>query len=240
MKKNCKYFGKWLITFAVLFSQQIMAMSSHMPTKRAIDFTIAKYSTFKEPLIKAKFKRANIAYPPQKIALLAFKQEKNIELWAKDKEHNWQYIKSYPLTAYSGILGPKLKENDKQIPEGIYHLTMFNPFSNWHLSLMLDYPNEFDKNHALIDRRNKLGNDIFIHGKNSSIGCLAVGDNAIEQIFMLARRVGLDNIEVIIAPNDLRKSRPATSRINQPRWLPELYTKIHLALLKYPLKNTRI
>ena len=117
---------------------------------------------------------------------------------------------------------------------------MFNPFSNWHLSLMLDYPNEFDKNHALIDKRNKLGNDIFIHGKNSSIGCLAVGDNAIEQIFMLARRVGLENIEVIIAPNDLRKSSPATSRINQPRWLPELYRKIHLALSKYPLKNVQI
>ena len=83
MKRNCKYFVKWLAAFAILFNQQIMAMSSHMPTKKAIDFTIAKYSTFKEPLLKAKFKHANIAYPPQKIAFLAFNKKKTLNFGPK-------------------------------------------------------------------------------------------------------------------------------------------------------------
>lgn len=226
------------LAYLVLFSTELLAMSAHMPANRAIDRAIAKYSPFKEPLLKARFLQAKVAYPPRKIALLAFKQEQNIELWAQDSSHNWRYVKTYPLTAYSGMLGPKLKENDKQIPEGIYKLTMFNPFSHWHLSIMLNYPNEFDRTHAFLDNRNKLGGDIFIHGKSASIGCLAVGDSAIEQIFMLARRVGLQNIEIIIAPNDLRKAKAMTGQSNQPKWLPDLYKKIRIALAKYPLKSS--
>lgn len=230
----------YLISLCVsLLNFDCMAMSSHLPTNRAVDRAIARYSITKEPLLMAKFLKSGVSYPPKKIALLAFKQEQNIELWAQDSSQVWRYISSYPLTAYSGILGPKLKEYDKQIPEGIYKITMFNPYSRWHLSLMVNYPNEFDRAHAFRDGRHKLGGDIFIHGKNSSIGCLAIGDNAIEQIFLLSRRVGLNNVELIIAPNDLRKSEAATSYFNQPRWLPELYQKIKYALNKYPLKKTQ-
>ncbi len=214
-----------------------MAMSSHLPTNRAVDKAIAKFRLSKEPLLAAKFIKSGVTYPPKKIALLAFKQEQNIELWAQDSNYSWRYISSYPLTAYSGVLGPKLKENDKQIPEGIYKITMFNPFSKWHLSLMVNYPNDFDKTHAIHDGRRKLGGNIFIHGKNASIGCLAIGDNAIEQLFLLSRRVGLNNIELIISPNDLRKQKAATRKYNQPNWLPELYQSIQYALRKYPLKN---
>ncbi len=177
-----------------LLSFECLAMSSHISTNHAVDQAIARYSITKEPLLMAKFLKSGVSYPPKKIALLAFKQEQNIELWAQDSSEVWRYISSFPLTAYSGILGPKLKENDGQIPEGIYKLTMFNPFSRWHLSLMINYPNDFDRAHAIRDGRHKLGGDIFIHGKNSSVGCLAVGDNAIEQIFLLSRRVGLQNI----------------------------------------------
>lgn len=238
MKKLKIYLISILWISSCLPSFKSMAMSSHLPTNRAIDKVIAKYSITKEPLLIAKFIKSGVNYPPQKIALLAFKQEKNIELWAQDANDLWRYITSYPLTASSGMLGPKLKENDRQIPEGVYKITMFNPFSRWHLSLMVNYPNEFDKAHALRDGRRKLGGDIFIHGKNSSIGCLAVGDNAIEQIFILSRRVGLKNIELIIAPNDLRKHNALTNRFNQPKWLPELYQKIKYALNKYPLANS--
>ena len=179
-----------------------------------------------------------MSYPPKDIALLAFKKEQQIQLWAKNSNTGWRYIHTYPLTAFSGRLGPKLKESDGQIPEGIYRLTTFNPFSAFHLSMMINYPNNFDRQQASKDGRNKLGGNIFLHGKSLSVGCLAVGDKGIDQLFMLAHRVGLNHVQMIIAPNDLRRSKPATSTFAQPRWLPELYRQIGTALRQFPSTNT--
>jgi murein L,D-transpeptidase YafK len=218
---------------------QLHAMSSHVPSNKYVDIAIAKYSEEKEPELVSMFNQANVKYPPKKIALLAFKKEQNIELWAKDKKSKWRCINTYPLTAFSGNLGPKLKEYDRQIPEGIYKLTMFNPFSTMHLSMLIDYPNNFDRKHANLDGRRKLGGDIFLHGKTYSVGCLAVGNDAIEQLFLLSRRVGLKNIQIIISPNDLRSRRAATNNLAQPSWLPELYKKIGHALSSFPLANKK-
>ena len=183
------------------------------------------------------FAKAGISYPPRDIALLAFKQERYVQLWAKGDKTSWKYIHTYPLTASSGRLGPKLKEHDRQIPEGIYKLTMFNPFSSMHLSMMINYPNDFDRLQAMKDGRRALGGDIFVHGKSMSVGCLAVGDRAIDQLFLLTRRVGLSHVKVIIAPNDLRQGKAATNTFAQPRWLPELYKNISHALSSFPVKN---
>lgn len=103
--------------------------------------------------------------------------------------------------------------------------------------MMINYPNSFDRQKGYMDGRKELGNNIFIHGKNLSVGCLAVGDLAIDQLFILARRVGLKNIQVIIAPNDLRYQKPSTSTFAQPRWLPELYKQISESLK--PFKKTK-
>lgn len=204
------------------------------PTKlnwdQAIDKAIKRYGLRVEPQLKNYFSKAAVSYPPREVALLAFKSERKIELWARDSSQKWRHIHNYPLTGFSGRLGPKLKVNDKQIPEGIYKLVNFNPFSSMHLSMMLNYPNNFDKQKGYQDGRSNLGNNIFIHGKNLSVGCLAVGDLAIDQLFILARRVGLSHIQVIIAPNDLRLQKPATSTFAQPRWLPELYKQIAVSL----------
>lgn len=200
----------------------------------AIDQAIQKYGLRTEPQLRKFFKNANVNYPPKEIALLAFKKEKNIELWAKDEENKWHFIHHYPLTASSGQLGPKLREHDRQIPEGIYRLTMFNPYSSMHLSMQINYPNQFDKEHASRDGRQRLGGDIFLHGKDLSVGCLAIGNHAIDQLFLLVRRVGLANTKVIIAPNDLRVGQPETDRLTQPKWIDELYQKIAHELHQYP------
>ena len=76
----------------------------------------------------------------------------------------------------SGRLGPKLKEGDRQVPEGLYRVESLNPNSRYHLSLRVNYPNEQDKSYGRLDGRNNLGTDIMIHGKDCSIGCLAMGD----------------------------------------------------------------
>lgn len=210
-------------------------MAPKLDWNSSVERVIKRYGLPVEPTLKAKFASKGISYPPNDVALLAFKKEQHIQLWAKDEEHSWRMIHTYPLTAYSGRLGPKLKQNDRQIPEGIYRLTSFNPFSSMHLSMMINYPNSFDRIQASKEGRSKLGNNIFLHGKTFSVGCLAVGDKAIDELFLLVYRVGLGHTKIIIAPNDLRRSKPATPSFAQPRWLPELYQQLAQELNHYPL-----
>ncbi|MEE9451298.1 MAG: L,D-transpeptidase family protein [Gammaproteobacteria bacterium] len=172
------------------------------------------------------FQRANIAYPPKEIALLTFKKEQKLELWAQDNMKTWRMIRTYPFTASSGTLGPKLAEGDYQIPEGIYRINHINPFSSYHLSMMVDYPNEFDRQQAQKEGRTQLGGEVFIHGNALSVGCIALGDKAAGELFVLVDQVGKHNTQLIIAPNDLRKDKPKTSLRNQPAWVPELYAQI--------------
>lgn len=209
-------------------------MAPKLDLNKAIDTAVIKYGLRTEPELRKYFLKAHLAYPPRYISLLAFKKEKKVELWAKNEENDkWTFVHNYPITASSGRLGPKLREQDGQIPEGVYRLVTFNPFSTYHLSMMIDYPNHFDRLQASKDGRRRLGNNIFLHGNSVSVGCLAVGNHAIDQIFLLARRVGLSHIKLIIAPNDLRKEKPATSNFAQPNWLPELYQQIGRALNEF-------
>ena len=223
------------IIFIILFNICSYGMAKKLNWDDAIDNAIRRYGLHSEQQLRKFFIQKGISYPPKQVALLAFKKERYIELWAKNitLEH-WKYIHTYPLTAFSGRLGPKLHAGDRQIPEGIYNLMSFNPYSNMHLSMLINYPNQFDRMQAIKEGRKNLGGDIFIHGKSISVGCLAIGNNAIDQIFTLARRVGLHNIKVIIAPNDLRKAKPATINFAQPRWLPILYQQITQALQEFP------
>ncbi len=214
------------------------AMTHKLNWEQAVEQAISRYGVRHEAHLKSLFSRAKISYPPNDMALLAFKKEQRIQLWARNKGEKWRYVNTYPLTAFSGRLGPKLRERDGQIPEGIYRLTTLNPFSTFHLSMMINYPNSFDRLQASKDGRQHLGGNIFLHGKSLSVGCLAVGDKGIDQLFLLAHRVGLNHIQMIIAPNDLRRSKPATSSFAQPRWLPELYRQIGMALKQFPVSKT--
>lgn len=217
----------------IFLSPTLSAMAPKVSWEKAVDTAVVRYGLRTEPELKQHFEKKQVAYPPKDIALLAFKKERYIELWAKN-EGSWHYIKKYNLTAFSGRLGPKLREKDGQIPEGIYRLTSLNPFSSMHLSMMINYPNNFDRLQASKDGRNRLGNNIFLHGKSLSVGCLAVGDWSIDQLFLLTRTVGLNHVKLIIAPNDLRSQKPQTSTFAQPRWLPDLYHQLHQALQEFP------
>lgn len=219
-----------LFLLLILAIPKTFAMAQKISWEKAVDTAILRYGLRTEPELKQQFAKAQVSYPPQEVALLAFKKERKIELWAKNDGIPWQYIKNYPLTAFSGQLGPKLKEKDRQIPEGIYRLTNLNPFSSMHLSMQINYPNDFDKSQAFRDGRRHLGDNIFIHGKSLSVGCLAIGNWGIDQLFLLAREVGVHHVKLIIAPNDLRVTQAATSHFAKPRWLPTLYQKIRVAL----------
>ncbi len=108
------------------------------------------------------FEKANVAYPPQRLALLGFKAEKRLEVWA-EKEATWTYVRHYPVLAASGVAGPKLREGDRQVPEGIYRLNFLNPNSTYHLSMQINYPNDYDQRKAAEEQRTNLGGEIFIH-----------------------------------------------------------------------------
>ena len=181
------------------------------------------------------FQAADVPYPPEKIVLVGLKQEKKLEVWACGLENQFKLVRTYPILAASGQLGPKLKEGDYQVPEGLYRIESLNPNSTFHLSLKLNYPNDFDRQQATIEGRANLGGDIMIHGNNVSIGCLAMGDEAAEDIFVLAAIVGFDNILVILSPVDLRTTQMPELSYLLPPWIKALYEQIKQEISK--LKN---
>lgn len=174
-----------------------------MPPERTVASVVAELGprvrAHWEPFLRA----AGLSYPPPDLALLAFKGERRLEVWGRDAGP-WTRIDALPILAASGDPGPKLREGDRQVPEGIYRLVAFNPNSRFHLSLMLDYPNADDVAVAEAEGRTDLGGEIFIHGGAVSIGCLAIGDRAIENLFVLVADVGLEHVQVIVAPRDPR------------------------------------
>jgi len=161
---------------------------------------------------------------PAKLLLLAFKSEQILEIYAIVNDATI-LIESYPFTGFSGTIGPKLKNGDKQIPEGIYSVEYLNPNSNYYLSMKINYPNDFDREKACLDGRVDLGGDIFIHGKSKTTGCIPVGDEAMEEIFVLAAKADISKIKVIICPHDFRKNEkyPVIPQIN---WSEELYDNL--------------
>jgi len=162
---------------------------------------------------------------PKKLLLFADKTEMTLSLYGKfsDKE-NFFLIKKYPFTATSGKLGPKLKEGDCQIPEGVYKMESLNPNSSYHLSLRVNYPNEFDKEMAKKDGRDikNLGSDIMIHGRNVTIGCIPIGDIAIEEVFVLAAKSGIGNVDIVISPKSHSPKPYHFNLPDFPSWYPDL------------------
>ena len=161
-----------------------------------------------------------------KLRILVLKNERSVEVHAP----GWKAPRIYPMTAFSGSLGPKLREGDGQIPEGIYGFEYLNPNSSYYLSLKVTYPNASDRARAKADGRTNLGGDIMIHGKAVTIGCVPVGDDAIEDIFYLASAVGIKNVSVVIAPYDMRKGRKPELELSPLKWYPDLCREIHAAL----------
>ena len=194
---------------------------------------LAEISPAASKRLLKKFNDAEAAWPPSEIALVAIKDERLIELFARPEGGDWQFVHRYPVLAASGGPGPKLRQGDKQVPEGVYRITFLNPNSRYHLSLRVNYPNAFDRQMAKADGRSNLGGDIMIHGKAVSAGCLAIGDEAVEELFVLAAHVGLENVKLVIAPTDFRRREVPAIEGDKPKWLPELYTEVASAMSEF-------
>ena len=84
------------------------------------------------------FERAGVAYPPDRVALAGLKEERRLEVYAAGADGAWRFVRAFPVLAASGRAGPKLREGDRQVPEGCYRVASLNPNSRFHLALRLD------------------------------------------------------------------------------------------------------
>jgi len=147
------------------------------------------------------FRDAGLAYPPGEVFIRIHKAEREVELWAGPRAAPLVRVKTWPVCASSGTLGPKRREGDLQVPEGFYFVNHFNPWSDFHLSLGLSYPNASDR--VLSDRR-RPGGAIYIHGSCVTIGCVPIEDEGVEELYLAAleaRGAGQKSIPVHVFPH---------------------------------------
>jgi murein L,D-transpeptidase YafK len=156
------------------------------------------YSTKYEGL-KKEIAAAGFVLNKFEIYLRIFKQERELQVWMKNKEDaKFKLFKTYPICASSGDLGPKRKEGDGQVPEGFYEIESFNPVSSYHLSMKVNYPNKSDLKKAT----GRPGGDIMIHGNCVTIGCIPIENDPIEELYILSvdSRDRKNKLEVDIYP----------------------------------------
>jgi murein L,D-transpeptidase YafK len=154
-----------------------------------------------EDTLKKQFVEKKLAWPPTDLYIRSFKLDRQLEVWVKsDAEQNFKLFKTYKVCMQSGTLGPKRMEGDYQMPEGFYYINEFNPNSNFHLALGINYPNASDK---ILSDSLRPGSEIYIHGKCVSTGCIAIDNKPIEELYLLAnfaKEAGQEFIPVHIFP----------------------------------------
>lgn len=146
-----------------------------------------------------------------------FKEESELEVWKQRDDGRFYHFKTYPICNWSGDLGPKVKQGDKQAPEGFYTITadQLNPNSNYHLAFNIGFPNAYDK--AL----NRTGDALMIHGQCRSAGCYAMTDALIEEVYALGRdaiKAGQKSFHADAFPFRMTESNMA--RHAQSQWTP--------------------
>ena len=183
--------------------------------------------------LRARFVAAGLRFPAQQLAYVSFKDARRLEVYGRmSSDAPWAFVTEYRILAASGDLGPKLREGDRQVPEGVYLAELLNPNSKFHLSIRLNYPNAFDRQIAQTEGRTQLGGDIMIHGGAASIGCLAIGDEGAEDLFVLAALVGKERVRIVVSPTDFREPT-AVDPMTEPPWLAGLYMNLRTELQQY-------
>ncbi len=200
------------------------------PPLHTVESRVAEFGDAVRARLLPSFERAGIVYPPATLTLVAIKDQKILEVYAGNAGDRPVTVCSYPVLRASGDPGPKLQEGDCQVPEGVYAVENLNPNSRFHVALRVNYPNSKDRQRAREENRSNLGSDIMIHGGSASIGCLAMGDQAAEDLFVLAALTGIRNVTLIFAPTDFRKNPDFEIPPGTPAWTGTLYEEIKRTL----------
>lgn len=146
-----------------------------------------------------------------------FKEEAQLEVWVKsNKNPAYQLYQTYPICASSGTLGPKRCQGDYQVPEGFYHVSVFNPYSNFYVSLGVSYPNASDN---IFGCSRDKGGAIMIHGNCVTIGCIPITDDKIQEVYVMAveaKNAGQQNIPIHIFPARISTEKLAAIKKQYP------------------------
>jgi murein L,D-transpeptidase YafK len=176
MKKVIKL---WLL---ICWAFTLTAQTGQFKAAQLKNARVKKAYNTKWKGLQAQLKAMDVDASNFDLFVRVFKYEKQLELWVKNKgAAKYKKLKTIAVCASSGDLGPKRKEGDNQVPEGFYQISAFNPSSNYHLSLKVNYPNASDQ--AL--GKSPLGGDIMIHGNCVTIGCIPIENDPIEEVYVL-------------------------------------------------------
>lgn len=192
---------KLVFLFAfLLFLKNVSAQNAYTPPGKSGKL-IADVMPKIEDSLKKQFESSQLNWPPAAVYIRSFKYERQLEVWIKnDSKAAFKLFKSYKVCMQSGTTGPKRMEGDYQVPEGFYHINDFNTNSMYHLSLGLNYPNSSDR---ILSDSLRPGSAIYIHGNCVSVGCIAIGDPSIEEVFAIAtaaKNNGQDFVPVHVFP----------------------------------------
>ncbi|HEY4062211.1 MAG TPA: L,D-transpeptidase family protein [Puia sp.] len=196
----------------LLFAGRLSAQNSVSPI-HFIDYQrsipkIGEMLNRKEDTLMKQFKEKGLSWPARYIYIRSFKYDSQLEVWVKNtREEKYKLFKSYKVCALAGTLGPKRMAGDYQVPEGFYYINEFNPKSEYHLSLGLNYPNASDR---ILSDSTQPGGDIYIHGSCVTTGCIPITDQQIEELYILAahaKDMGEDFIPVHIFPVNFNNAR---------------------------------
>ena len=214
--------------------KKLESLRSAVEERESVSSRLRQYGAVVHERLCPAFEEACVSYPPASVLLVGLKQERVLDVYARGKGQELMFIRRYPVLGASGEVGPKLREGDRQVPEGVYAIEELNPNSRFHLSLRVGYPNAFDRARAKEEGRSDLGGDIMIHGGSSSEGCLAIGDKAVEELFVLSADCGLANTRLVLSPVDFRKRELPLSCWSLAAWTEELYDSIRIELADLP------
>src|SRR5882724_2076163 len=205
-----------LITFGLILSAMGLFAQTASTQTYSVSFldyqrSIPKISEMmkrKEDTLMKQFQAKGLVWPAKFIYIRSFKYDSELELWVKNKQgEKYKLFKTYKVCALAGSLGPKRMAGDYQVPEGFYYINAFNPRSEYHLSLGLNYPNASDR---MLSDSTQPGGDIYIHGSCVTTGCIPITDAQIEELYILAahaKDMGEDFIPVHIFPVNFNNAR---------------------------------
>ena len=197
-----QYFLKpFFIALSVLFvNNHLFAQGSFVELQKNSVKVSSIFNNVEDTLQK-QFEEKKLTWPPEEMYIRSFKYDRQLEVWVKGSaKESFKLFKTYKVCMQSGTMGPKRMQGDYQVPEGFYYINEFNPNSNYHLALGLNYPNASDK---ILSDSLRPGNAIYIHGNCVSTGCIPISDVPIEELYVIATRVkamGQDFIPVHVFP----------------------------------------
>ncbi len=165
----------FVLLFLMSFGFEVIA--GDVPTSERAEQSIASV----EPTLRRELSNQGLEYGSP-IFIRIFKEPGVLEVWIKSNDGGFVNFKNYDICTFSGTLGPKLRQGDNQSPEGFYFVNAarLNPWSRFHLSFNLGYPNKYDRLHG------RTGSALMVHGNCVSIGCYAMTDAYINEIYALS------------------------------------------------------